>query len=88
MTGAQASLTQSAADARQREDTGALDAWFADDLPDVEQALAFAEFVVPGMEAQHFTDYDAGSAFVQAFEELYHTGPSRFVGQTDLAGWV
>jgi len=88
MMGAQASLTQSAADARQRGDRDALDTWFAEDLPDVDQALAFAEFVVLGMEAQHFADYDAGSAFVQAFEELYHTGPSRFVGQTDLAGWV
>ncbi len=88
MSGTQQDLTESATDARHRGDVTALDAWFADDLPSVDQALAFAEFVVLGMDAQHFADYDIGCSYLQAFEEYYTAELPRTTGQTNLERWV
>lgn len=81
----QADLMDSVRDARRRGAVEPLDAWFADGLDDVEQALGFADHVLNVMEAPHFSDYDIGSVYLQVFEDFFTAGSPHTVGQSRIA---
>lgn len=87
MMAEQASLVDAATNARHRGAVDPLDAWFADDLNDVEQALAFADHVLSVMESRHFADYRVGSTYLQVVEEHFTADVPQPVGQSRLTDY-